>query len=229
MQVFADMRSLWALPFGGAQVLAAAERDHTTRRPQFSVMLLDCASLDWDVSTIVAKLDDGRLGYESLVYELGVAETISATIPSEWNSLERYEPGKTCLLHYTDMNRQPWLTTENPLGYLWMNDLIEAVDSGFLSRDEVREHVERGYVRPSLLYQVDHRDAYGDGLSLLREARRSDRHWSPPARNPILRPPSPWLVPHRLLRALARSGASAAREVARELRGARERIKLRYS
>ena len=39
-------------------------------------------------------------------------------------------------------------------GHLWMRELLSAVDDGFITVDEVREHVERGWVRPSLLKQV---------------------------------------------------------------------------
>ena len=157
MQVFQDIRKLWTLPFEGADLLAAREAGESGRKPQFSVMLLDCAALRWDLQDIVARLDRGELTYETLMYEMKVARNIRAAIDPTWNSLERYEEGRTGLLHYTDMTTQPWVSRDNPLGYLWVRDLREAVDSGAIGREFVEEHVRQGFVRPSLLYQLDNR------------------------------------------------------------------------
>lgn len=156
MQLFADMRRLWTLPFGGADLLAARKPDDSERRPQFSVMLLDCQALGWDIGRIVEAMDRGELTYEQLMFEMAVAKNIRADIDPEWNSLEHYEHGRTALLHYTDMTTQPWVSRDNPLGHIWVRDLMEAVSAGHISVDYVSEHVARGYVRPSLLYQVVH-------------------------------------------------------------------------
>lgn len=178
MQVFRDIRSLWTTPFDGADLLAAREPGESGRRPQFSVMLLDCEALRWDVSQLVARLDDGTYTYESLMYEMKAAKNVRAGIDPAWNSLEHYEEGTTCLLHYTDMPKQPWLALTNPLAYLWMRDLIESVGSGFISRELVEDEVQKGHVRPSLLYQVDR------GLDecdlLPKEARDLDAKFVPP-------------------------------------------------
>jgi len=157
MQVFRDIRELWSLPFEGADLLAAWEVAGSGRKPQFSVMLLNCEALRWNLDEIVAALDRGELTYETLMYEMKVARNVRAAIDPTWNSLERYEPGKTSLLHYTDMTRQPWVSRDNPLGALWVRELIQAVDEGFLAREMVETHVRDGHLRPSLLYQLDHR------------------------------------------------------------------------
>ena len=155
MMVFRDMRELWTMPFNGADLLAAKARDDTDRRPQFSVMLLDCAALtDWTPDKVVEALDSGRLSYEQLMYGMALAKTVHAAIPATWNSLEHYEADHTRLLHYTDMNIQPWVYRTNRWGRLWTRELLMAVREGAISTDEVREHVERGWVRPSLLEQV---------------------------------------------------------------------------
>lgn len=156
MQLFDDIRQLWVTPFEGADLLAVSQLERSERRPQFSVMLLDCESLGWDINEIVASLDRGELTYEQLMFEMGVAKNIRADLDSRWNSLERYEPNRTALLHYTDMSTQPWVSRDNPLGYLWTRDLIEAVNTGNIDIDFLRKQVELGYVRPSLFYQVAH-------------------------------------------------------------------------
>jgi Glycosyl transferase family 8 len=154
MQVFRDIRRLWTMPFDGAHLLAAQAADGTSRRPQFSVMLLDCDALDWTPSKIVELLDRGALSYEQLMHEMALVPKQRAAIPAQWNSLEAYDPRQTCLLHYTDMSTQPWVYAKNRNGHLWVQELLSAIDDDFISVDEVREHVARGWVRPSLLKQV---------------------------------------------------------------------------
>lgn len=202
MQVFQDIRGLWKVPLEDADLLAVQEPGSTGRRPQFSVMVLDCASLRWDIQEIVQSLDEGKLTYERLMYDMAVASTIRGSLDPAWNSLERYHPEETCLLHYTDMNTQPWLSRNNPLGYLWVRDMFEAIDRKFLSASEIEAHVQRGFVRPSLLYQVEHR--IEDSCVLSRKARQMDRGFVPPFSAAPLRQSSPWLRPSAFLRAAAR-------------------------
>jgi Glycosyl transferase family 8 len=178
MQVFKDMRELWTLPMDGAELLAVREPSETGRRPQFSVMLLDCGELDWRIKDIVEALDAHRLTYEHLMYEMRVATRIIAAIDPSWNSLERYEPTRTALLHYTDMDTQPWTSLENPHGYLWIRDLIAAIDGNFISKEYIDDQVRQGFVRPSLLWQIDNR--VEDPLSLPKRVRILDQNFKPP-------------------------------------------------
>jgi lipopolysaccharide biosynthesis glycosyltransferase len=178
MQVFRDILEVWNLPFGGADLLAAREPGESSRRPQFSVMLLNCDELKWNLTDIVAALDRHELTYETLMYDMAVARSIQAAIDPSWNSLERYVPGETGLLHYTDMPTQPWVSLDNRNGHIWVRDLIAAVDAGFISRDFVKQHVDQGYVRPSLLYQLDNR--VEQSANLPHEARLLDSSFVPP-------------------------------------------------
>jgi hypothetical protein len=180
MQLFADIRALWQTPMGDADILTVMEPPGTGRQPQYSVMLLDCAKLSWDIREIVRRLDAGEMTYEQLMYDMAAGGTVARTLDPAWNSLERYAEGRTALLHYTDMSTQPWVYRGNPLGYLWTRDLLAAVRTGFISRDLVADHVSRGWVRPSLLVQID--EDINDPLLLGRGARRLDRDFVPPYR-----------------------------------------------
>ena len=141
-------------------------------------MLLDCDKLRWDITEIVGQLDSRDLTYEQLMFEMKVAKDMRADISPEWNSLEHHEDGKTALLHYTDMDTQPWVSCDNKWGYLWMRDLFEAIDDGFITIDYVREQIRRGHVRPSLLHQVERRI---EDSTKLGRARLTDRYFRPPA------------------------------------------------
>lgn len=201
MQVFVDIGRLWQRDFNGCSLQTVREGERG-RRGQFSVMLLDCRALGWNVDHIVAELDAGRLDYAGLMYEMRVAPRVGFDVPPEWNSLEHFEAGQTCLLHYTDMNTQPWISTVNPLGHLWVSCLRRALAAGFITRDELEREVRDGHVRPSLLLQID--AGIDDTLALSRLQRASDRRFVAPYRRLHTGRSSPWTSPLAALRAFAR-------------------------
>ncbi len=98
MLVFRDIAGLWHRPFGDANVLAAYSASATGRKPQYSLMLMNCSQLNWNIGEIVDQLDSGELSYERLMYEFSLAKT-RADIEPDWNSLELVKEGKTALLH----------------------------------------------------------------------------------------------------------------------------------
>jgi len=202
MQMFKDIRVLWTLPFKGADLLVVSEPKDSGRRPQFSVVVLNCHTLRWDIREIVRELDQGQMDYEELMYEMTIAKNVRTDIDPAWNMLERFCGRETALLHFTDMSTQPWVSKENPLGYLWTRDLIEAADAGAISIEFVKREVALGHVRPSLVYQVENR--IEDGLLLPREARRMDANFVPPYHALPRHKGSPWLYPGKRLRALIR-------------------------
>lgn len=168
MLVFQDIASLWAIPFDGAKVViqkelpTAHQKTHqkfgapSTRIKQCAVMMLNCEALDWHIDTIVEALDNGSYNYEQLMYELCILAPadIKYAIPFEWNSLEFYEAGKTSLIHYTDMATQPWVSSQNPYGHLWLNELCLMLKNGSLSWDELKYEIDAGYFRPSLILDL---------------------------------------------------------------------------
>lgn len=155
MLVFRNIQDLWDLPFKGARILHAPSPD-PSRPKQFSVLLMNCSELRWDLAEIVKGLDEGQYDYERLMKELCIEppEAIRAEVPMEWNSLEQYSPDGTALIHYTDMHTQPWVSHRNPNGLVWVESLLEAIKAGFVSRGEVKEAVRRGFARPSLPLQL---------------------------------------------------------------------------
>ena len=174
MQVFSDILELWNTPFDGASVLYANGPAEKGRLPQFSVLLLDCASLDWDVREIVRGFDEGRYTYADLMQRMCILpeERRRATLPFEWNSLEHYEAGRTRLIHYTDMPTQPWVSPDNPNGKLFYDGCREALAEGFLTSDEVYEEVDLGHVSPDFPTWV--------GLDAPADVDAKRASWAPP-------------------------------------------------
>lgn len=165
MLVFRDFRELFELPFEGAKVIIQEELPETAQKPktgappkrikQCSVMLLDCAALDWRADEIIAGLG-GRYTYEELLYHLCILseEEIRYGVPFAWNSLEQYVPSVTGLIHYTDMFTQPWVNPDNANGYLWLNEVRMMLAEGELGWEAVKGEIDLGYFRPSLLEEL---------------------------------------------------------------------------
>ena len=165
MLVFRDIGALWDLPLDGASVavqealpehaVAHAKAGAPAKRvKQCSVMLIDCARADWDVHRIVGGLD-GRYTYEELMHQLCILpeSEVRYSVPFAWNSLEHHDP-ETRLIHYTDMDTQPWVNALNRNGPLWIQEVRLMMDTGALTPTELQTEIDLGYFRPSLLAEL---------------------------------------------------------------------------
>jgi len=153
MLVFSDISAVWTSDFGGADVLTT-QSNTTRRQSQFSVMLLDCEKLDWSIESIIESLDKGLITYEQLMYKFVIAKNPKAHLPWSWNSLEYFDSSSVNLLHYTDMNIQPWISIKNKYCGIWISFLRRAIDDGFVQIDDVVQQVNAGFVRPSILLEL---------------------------------------------------------------------------
>jgi len=166
MQVFADLAELWEIPFEDDTVLCtnqpeppAAWKDDPNFKSgrHLAVMLLDCSRLRWDISEIIGGLDGGRYGYKELMSDLCIVpdEEIAERIPTEWNSLEAYEPGTSKLVHYTVVPTQPWKNDKNPLREVWHESYRDALAAGALDPALVARSIEGGHVKATLADDLD--------------------------------------------------------------------------
>jgi hypothetical protein len=174
MQVFTDIKDLWTRDFEDAWVLYSELAGSGGRTPQFSVMLLDCANLDWDAKDLITRLDAGEFDYKGLMGDFAMmpADKKKPLLEFEWNSLEHYEPARTKLVHFTDMPTQPWVSNANKHGEVWYAELRRAIEDGFVTRDDLFEEIERGHVSP-LLPKWAKIGAYPEGEKLAGA-------WEPP-------------------------------------------------
>jgi len=201
MLVFRDIAELWNQPFNNCD-LQAIKETRNGLRSQFSVMLLDCARLHWNIDEIISLLDSGELEYVRLMGEMCIVEQIGWDIPPDWNSLEQYESDATALLHYTNMPTQPWISLANPLGPIWVGFLRRALEAGFISQKELKGEVAAGHVRPSLQVEVERgREQMVDLPVSLREV---DRGFVPPYKQLHLGPTGIWTSIRRLVGGLLR-------------------------
>jgi hypothetical protein len=166
MLVFRDIGELWDIPFdGGTVAIQEGVPDHAVahakagaprkRVKQCSVMLIDCARAAWNVHRIVGGLD-GRYTYEELMHDLCILpeEEVRYSVPFAWNSLEHFDP-ETRLIHYTDMDTQPWVNADNRNGPHWLEEVRLMLDTRALTQTELKTEIDLGYFRPSLLAELE--------------------------------------------------------------------------
>lgn len=154
MLVFSDIHQLWMHDFSDAEILSV-KSSHKELKPQFSVMLMNTNLLKWNIDEIIAGLDSGKYNYDQLMYQFVVAK-YQRTIDASWNSLEHYDE-HTKLLHFTDMNKQPWVNLENPYRNIWVDELANAITSNFIAFNDLTDQIRSGNIRPSLAIEIDQR------------------------------------------------------------------------
>jgi hypothetical protein len=174
MLVFHDVKELIDMHDPEAVVSSAEAPPGSDRRPQFSVMVIDCGRARWQPEQIACMADEA---YESAMFRLEFEPSKSRCLPYQWNSLERYDPD-TRLLHFTDMERQPWLSNENQLAPIWMDALFKSIEDKFVSFDDIVQDVQRGWARPGLLWQVEYGER--DPLAIPGRERLKDSLYTPP-------------------------------------------------
>ena len=116
------------------------------RRKQSSVLIMnrEGAKCLWES---YLKFEAGLIDYDDLIYLRKISHV--GTIDYSWNCLE-YLDESTALLHFTDVETQPWLRFGNPNLGIW-NAFLWRFSQDINNRALVYDEVKRGHVRPSLL------------------------------------------------------------------------------
>ena len=117
------------------------------RRPQSSVMVFNRAGAQ-ALSDSFDQYLDNHISYDELIYLKTVK--YGRDIPWFWNCLE-YMSGESKLIHWTDVDTQPWLQKGNPNSSVWYSALFQ-----YLQETDAHKLLERevayGNVLPSLIY-----------------------------------------------------------------------------
>jgi hypothetical protein len=178
MLVFRDVYEIFHADMGG-NVLVSCKA--TKGRPaQYSVFVVDNERALWDPDDIVQRYASGKLSYAQIMQQFCFAEPKAALLPMEWNSLEMYEERRTGNCHFTDMDSQPWLSTGNPYAFKWCEALLTACNDRPSVLAALETSLDRGWVRPSLKWQVHHESAHPQ--SIPPSVQDTDRTWVPPHR-----------------------------------------------
>ena len=150
MLVFDDVKKLIDLNLNEKKIsmLKIKNIKHT------SVLVLDCSKLSWDINQIIQSLDKKEYSYDELMVDLIIEKNnIIYNLPPTWNSLDYFD-ADTSLIHYTNLDKQPWSTPLNKYGYLWINILKEMLLKKIITYDDIRADIKKKYVRPSLIIEL---------------------------------------------------------------------------
>lgn len=147
MLCFDDIVQLFDMDMGGAAVLST----DVAPEARNAVLLIDCEKARWDVRDIVRSLDRGEIAYKDLMEDLRGLGEVRRTIPSRWNRLDEYHPGDTAILHYTDMQRQPWRFPRHPLERFWLDHLRAAYEAQMISPSRIAAAEKGGHIRSGLI------------------------------------------------------------------------------
>ncbi len=178
MLVLGDIRELISYSRHGKRNANAATTDPGWKRAQqLSVLIIDGQKCGWCLEEISKDLDDGVITYSDLFNDDNVVG-IDRTIPSDWNSLESYTPGRTRLIHFTDMHSQPWLSPSSGLAPIWCRYMIEYMEVLPEGIDILEDCISKGWVRPGLAVQARDRKENPVTIGLKRYCR--DYFFCPP-------------------------------------------------
>ena len=203
--VLDDLRKLWTIPWVREALEVPADGPGATTRVRPAVSVATAAEMHRLGCLARAAMEYAPLTADSTHHGAGV--TTYASLPASWNRQDRFEEGATSLLLYATPELRPWVSRAHPYGHLWVAALLEAVQAGFVTRELIRDEVRRGYVRPSLLDQVEQGTA--ESLLLPRSAWRRDAGFTPPG-GPPAAPAGLLTHPLVVLRALARQARRRA-------------------
>ena len=67
-----------------------------------------------------------------------------------WNVFDACDE-QTRLIHYTNLNTQPWKYPNHPYGELWFSHFREAMAKGTVTAEDIELSMERAYARLDLL------------------------------------------------------------------------------
>jgi hypothetical protein len=173
MLVFNDIKNLIDSHDHKFNLCSAPAPPKSGRRDQFSVFTVDCSKAKWDPEKLV---EEAAHNYKKILFQFEFEQSKLKCLPWQWNSLEYFD-SNTNLIHFTDMDKQPWISTENSNKDLWVKYLKETINSEFIEYEDVYNSVKRNECRPGILDQIRIKDYNYKSISVFSKIK--DFFYSP--------------------------------------------------
>ena len=141
-------------------------------------MLIDCKQTRFDLETYFNEIAQGLYTYTDFScmspaflahHPLKIGQ-----LDPQWNVFD-YCDEQTKLIHYTNLNTQPWKYPHHPYGELWFEYFEEARKAGYITERDIELSLVRAYVRPDILQgnaPIHHRQFLPQTLKLAKNALR---------------------------------------------------------
>lgn len=176
----ADIAEIFDTSLNGCDFLAKAEAYNTRSSNLWglSVMLIDCKQTRFDLETYFNEIAQGLYTYTDFScmspaflahHPLKIGQ-----LDPQWNVFD-YCDEQTKLIHYTNLNTQPWKYPHHPYGELWFEYFEEARKAGYITERDIELSLVRAYVRPDILQgnaPIHHRQFLPQTLKLAKNALR---------------------------------------------------------
>lgn len=182
MLLFSDIGDLWNSEMGDATIAIVDGRNSEKcasgiklNKNETSVMLIDCSKAKWNLAELVSGLDC-KYDYHGMMSDLCFLEEsdINRNIARSWNSMD-YWDDNVDLVHYTNVPTQPWVSVDNPYGYIWVDYLKNMLQESALGMEEIKQEVDLGYIRPSLLIELNGETAKILDVNYIKRLKRVDQ------------------------------------------------------
>lgn len=182
MLVFSDIDSLWNTDMDDATIAIVDGSNAKNcssgvklNKNETSVMLLNCVKARWSLAELVNGLD-GSYNYQQMMSQLCFLNEpeIKRNIPRTWNSMD-YWDAEAALVHYTNVPTQPWVSLDNPYGYIWVDYLKTMLQESALTMAEIQQEVDLGYIRPSLIEELQGKTSKLEDVSYIKRLKNIDQ------------------------------------------------------
>lgn len=156
MIVLSDIGELFDISLEGFDFSAVPDAypSIAPNRWALSTMLIDCNDCRFDLDAIFTQIQQRRFSYsEFSQMSKRVRNALPHRIkelPKNWNHFDKLEID-TKLIHYTDLDRQPWKFRYHRYGEVWFEFFREAIQSGSISGEEIETAIHKKYVRADIM------------------------------------------------------------------------------
>ena len=151
MLVFEDIIGLYQSHKEGVTLCSCPAPPNSNRRDQYSVFTVDCNRAKWETEEIL-KL--AKENYKSVMFDFSFEDNKEKCIDWRWNSLEYYDR-ETKLIHFTDMDKQPWIDHRNINAKVWIKELKANIERGWIKREEIELQIRDNIIRPGVLKDLE--------------------------------------------------------------------------
>jgi lipopolysaccharide biosynthesis glycosyltransferase len=149
-----DIGQLFDTSLDGADFLAKPDAYEGEQLWGLSVMLIDCERARFDLEQVIDDIDAGH--YTMSDFSLMSPKFLEhhpykiGRLDPHWNVFDQWDD-QTKLIHYTNLETQPWKYPNHPYGELWFKYFAEAMAAGYVTNEDLELSVIRSYVRRDLL------------------------------------------------------------------------------
>ena len=151
-----DIRNLWGLEMEGNDILL--RKAYGKGKWATSVMLMDCEKTQFDIPSICRDIDEGELNLTDLIYFTERFRHRSpiklGPLSPSWNEFDRVR-SHSHLVHFTNLHMQPWRCTSHPYEDLWIEHLVRAYHTGFVTDELLDASITNLWVRPDLRQLIE--------------------------------------------------------------------------